>query len=103
MGEVIKRAGLVITLQRGDVLIKNARLVEFGLTDGASDLIGLRSIVVTPDMVGQKLAVFTALEVKTPAGRVEPEQRNFIEFVQRFGGIAGVVRSPDDALRLVGK
>lgn len=78
--------------------------VRYGLANpGGSDLIGLRAVVVTPAMVGQKLAVFTALEVKTPTGRIEPEQRNFISFVQSFGGIAGVVRSPDDALRLVSK
>lgn len=78
--------------------------VKFGLANpGGSDLIGLRSVVVTRDMVGQTLAVFTAMEVKTPEGRVEPEQRNFVEFVQRFGGIAGVVRSPEDGVKLVAK
>lgn len=88
----------------GVATFAGGQLVRYGLANpGGSDLIGLRSVVVTPEMIGQKLAIFTALEVKTPTGRVEPEQRNFVEFVQSFGGIAGVVRSPDDALRLVGK
>lgn len=89
---------------QGVATFAGGQRVKYGLANpGGSDLIGLRSIVVTPDMVGQMLAVFTALEVKTPAGRVEPEQQNFISFVQRFGGIAGVARSPEDALRMLGK
>ena len=87
---------------QGVATFAGGQRVRYGLANpGGSDLIGLRAVTVTPDMVGQKLAVFTALEVKTPAGRVEPEQRNFINFVRSFGGIADVVRSPEDAVRLV--
>jgi hypothetical protein len=94
MGKVVERTGSVIVLQGG-------RPVEFGLTDGASDLIGLTQVTVTPDMVGQTLAVFTAAEVKRPGETVPDHQRNFVSFVQKFGGIADVVRSPEDAVRLV--
>ena len=55
----------------------------------------------TPDMVGQRIAVFTSIEVKTPTGRVSPEQRQWLEAVQAAGGIAGVARSVEDALRIV--
>jgi hypothetical protein len=89
---------------QGVATFAGGQRVRYGLANpGGSDLIGLRSVVVTPEMVGQKLAIFTALEIKTPTGRMEPEQRNFIDFVQRSGGIADVVRSPEDALRLVGR
>lgn len=83
-----------------DVLLKNARPFETGLPPGFSDLFGLVAVEITPDMVGQKLAVFTALEVKDGA-RVSPLQRNFINAVNDNGGRAGVVRSVDDAERLV--
>jgi hypothetical protein len=41
------------------------------------------------------------LEVKSPKGTVRPEQVAFIEMVKSSGGIAGVVRSVDDAVALV--
>ncbi len=44
--------------------------VQFGLCVGSSDLIGFKSMTITPEMVGQKIAVFTALEVKTEKGKV---------------------------------
>jgi hypothetical protein len=47
-------------------------------------------------MVGKKIAIFTALEIKTQAGKISKEQTNFIETVNRFGGIASVLRSVDD-------
>ena len=72
------------------------RLVRYGLCPGSSDLIGLRTITITPDMVGQTLAVFTAIEVKD-RGRATPEQQAFIAMVQAAGGLAGIARSVDDA------
>jgi hypothetical protein len=72
------------------------RLVRYGLCPGSSDLIGLRTITITPDMVGQTVAVFTAIEVKD-RGRPTPEQLAFIAMVQQAGGLAGVARSTDDA------
>ena len=61
---------------------------------------GYRSITITPEMVGQQVAVFTSIEVKTPTGRIRPEQQAWLETVQAAGGIAGVARSVEDALRL---
>lgn len=78
------------------------RPVRFGVGErGGSDLIGLKRVVITPEMIGKTLAVFAAVEVKTETGRVRPEQAHFIDFVSSFGGIAGVVRSPEEAVRLV--
>ena len=80
---------------------RTGRLVTFGLAKGSADLIGWRTITVTADMVGQRLAVFTSIEVKTPTGRVRPDQTAWLSAVQSAGGIAGVVRSVPDALQLV--
>ncbi len=80
----------------------DGRFVRFGLCPGSSDLIGLTPVVVTPDMVGQVVAVFSAVEVKTPRGRVTDEQQKFLDFVQRSGGRAGVARSVEDALKIIG-
>ena len=76
---------------------RTGRPVQFGLARGSADLIGYRTITITPDMVGQQVAVFTSLEVKTPTGRIRPEQTNWLHTIKRAGGIAAVVRSVDDA------
>lgn len=76
---------------------RTGRPVQFGLARGSADLIGWRTITITPDMVGQRLAVFTSIEVKTPTGRVRPEQQAWLAAVTGAGGIAGVARSVTDA------
>ena len=80
---------------------RTGRLVTFGLARGSADLIGWRTITVTPAMVGARLAVFCSIEVKTPTGRVRPEQQAWLETVQQAGGVAGVARSIDDAVRIL--
>ena len=85
----------------GSLLDKNGRPVQFGLCKGSADLIGYRSITITPEMVGQQVAVFLSIEVKTPTGRIRPEQQAWMETVQAAGGIAGVARSVEDALRIM--
>jgi hypothetical protein len=75
--------------------------VRYGLQPGSSDLIGWRTVTITPEMVGQQVAVFTSIEVKTPTGRIRPEQQHWLDAVQAAGGIAGVARSVEDALRIV--
>lgn len=59
----------------------------YGLAPGATDLL----FIVAPR--GRWLA----LEVKTGAGRSTLAQTRFAEMVNRFGGIARVVRSRADA------
>lgn len=80
---------------------RTGRPVQFGLARGSADLIGWRTVVVTPDMVGQRLAVFTSIEVKTPTGRLTPAQHNWQAAVRSAGGIAGVARSVKDACEIV--
>lgn len=93
--------GKATRLPNGDVLIKGARHVTFGLCPGSSDLIGWRSVVVTPEMVGQKLAVFLALEGKQPGEKPTDEQAAFIAAVQRAGGLAGPFNSVDAAGKVI--
>ena len=83
------------------VLIHDARPFSTGLPAGFSDLFGLVPVVITPDMVGQTVAVFTALEVKTAKGKPTDKQAAFIKAVNDNGGRADVVRSPEDAVRVV--
>lgn len=86
----------------GALIIENARPLHSGLCVGSSDLIGWTSIEITDQMVGHKIAVFTALEIKTDTGKISKEQKNFIEMVHKFGGIASVLRSVDDLKNVFG-
>lgn len=85
------------SLKPGDVVIRGGRLLHAGLCQGSSDLIGYRSLVVGPEHVGQRLAVFAAVEVKSATGRVSSEQRAFLDHVCKAGGCSGIARSVADA------
>jgi hypothetical protein len=81
----------------GALVDEQGRFVRFGLCKGSSDLIGLRSLLVTPDLLGRRIAQFVALEVKAGRGVVSPEQRAFLRLVQQLGGVASVCRSIEQA------
>lgn len=81
-----------VNVKVGDVLIQNARYFDSGLCVGSSDLIGLQAVEITPEMVGTKIAVFLAVEVKTPTGTVKSHQLSFIEMVRKLGGRGLIVR-----------
>lgn len=86
MGKQIHRDGDQVTLA-------NARMMTFGLCTGSADLIGIH----------HGTGRFIAIEVKTPKGRATKEQLRFIEAVKAAGGIAGIARSPQDALDLIAR
>lgn len=67
---------------------------------GGSDFIGWESVTVTADMVGSKVAVFTAHEIKADVCKESnatiAAQELFIANVLAAGGRAGFVRRPID-------
>ena len=86
----LSEAGCLIWRNNVGVLKNAAGIpIKFGLCVGSSDLIGLYR------------GRFLAVEIKTPTGKATPEQLRFIEAVKRHGGIAGIARSPQDALDLL--
>jgi hypothetical protein len=85
----------------GALIDQQGRFVRFGLCKGSSDLIGLRSLEITPELVGQRLAQFVALEVKTAQGVLSPKQRAFLRVVQQLGGVAAACRSVEEAEQLL--
>lgn len=89
--------GVVFRNNVGLAVYPDGTRVRYGLAPGSSDLIGWRSVEITPEMVGQRVAVFVAVEVKTATGRATPQQLNFIAQVQQAGGIAAIVRSAEEA------
>jgi len=67
------------------------RYVRANTQRGMSDIMG-----VLRD--GRTLAI----EVKSRTGRMRPGQEEFLATIRRAGGVAGVCRSVDDAVRLLG-
>lgn len=87
----LSEAGCTVWRQNVGVLRnENGVPIRFGLCVGSSDLIG-----ITPE------GRFLAIETKTAKGRIRPEQQRFIDAVRAKGGIAGIARSPEDALDLL--
>lgn len=82
--------------QVGSYQLKDGRWLTSGLCVGSSDLIGFRSVTITPTHVGQKIAQFLAIECKSPTGRVRPEQIAFLAAIEKCGGIAILARSLAD-------
>jgi hypothetical protein len=80
------------------VVLRNARRVTFGLAPGSHDLVGWRSILITPAMVGQVIAQFVGGEIKTSTGRIDSLQHNFGNALAKAGGLSAVWRSPESAL-----
>lgn len=95
------------------------RLVRFGLGNisakhaekmRSADLVGITTIIITQEMVGQKIGVYTAGEVKPPDWKPnkkltphEQAQLNWLNWVKLRGGIAGFVNSVDSLRLLLGK
>lgn len=108
--EILKRVRLALS-EAGTVNFRNqvgalrdtyGQLVRFGLCNGSSDVIGWTSRVVTQEMVGKKVAIFTAIETKRSVGGVRSEdQKNFVGTVQAAGGIAGFASSESEAVQIV--
>ena len=87
----LSEAGCLIFRNNVGVLKNAAGIpIRFGLAVGSSDLIGIAP--------GGR---FLAVEIKTSKGRATPEQLRFIEAVRARGGIAGIARSPAEALALL--
>lgn len=81
----------------------SAERITFGLHPGSSDYIGWTRREIRPEDVGTLVAVFTAIEAKDGQGRLSPDQRRWIDTVNAAGGIAGVARSPEEAVKLVSR
>lgn len=87
------------------LIMKQPRSVPLGFGDisnksvtGTLDLQGYTMVVVTPEMVGQTVAVYTCVDAKrAKGGKKTTEQTETIARVQRHGGIAGFANSPKEA------
>jgi len=87
-----------VVVEKGDIVLRNARTVKSGLMVGSSDLVGWNSRTITEYDIGRSIAVFVACEVKDEDGGLTDEQINFLQVVKDSGGVAIVARSAEDAV-----
>lgn len=80
---------------------RTGRWVQFGLAKGSSDLIGFKTVKITPEMIGEEIAQFVSIEIKTERGKLTDIQKNWLHKVQSSGGIVGVARTVKDALNIL--
>lgn len=86
-----ERGHFVYRCNVGRFKMADGRWFDTGLPIGFSDLAGHRA--------GDARAFY--LEVKRLGGHVTPQQIMFLEAMKSRGALAGVVRSIDDALKVV--
>ena len=76
----------------------------------SSDEIGFTPVLITPEMVGKTIPVFTALEIKTDKFKIkdnyregsrEAAQLKFINIIKEAGGLAGFARNSGDVDQII--
>jgi hypothetical protein len=82
--------GVVLRLNVGTFQTQDGRIIASGLPPGCPDLL----------FIGNGYIAF--IEVKTLKGRVSPEQKRFIDRVRKLGHKAGIARSVEEALNIIG-
>ena len=88
-------------LRDGTRVLLHPKEVRVGF-DGQPDLGGWTSVTITPDMVGQVVAIAVQIEVKRPKkSKVSELQAAFIAFCRSVGVRAGVAKSVADAQKII--
>ncbi len=95
MMDMSEKGYLVWRNQVGLFKTLDGRTVNIGIK-GSSDLMAVKPTVITPEMVGQTLAVFVAVEVKTATGRQPEPQKKWQKAVEKLGVKYIIARSEDD-------
>jgi len=89
----------------GVAMRKDGTPVRYGLCNESyqvnsklksSDLIGIRPVVITQEMVGQTIGQFVSIEVKREGWKYkgsdrEVAQKRWLDLVKRLGGIGGFI------------
>lgn len=117
--EAAKSGCLLMRNNSGALQDATGRTVRYGLGNvsakyseniKSSDLVGITTITITPDMVGKQIGVFTAVEVKKEGWSIdkkldkrEQAQKNFIDWVRSRGGLAGFASSLDSLAEILRK
>ncbi len=79
------------------LLVETPRFTRYGLCVGSSDIIGIVQREYTEPGSTQIHGVFFALEVKRLGKNPTKEQQQFLDLVNRRGGVGACVRSEEEA------
>lgn len=82
---------VIFRVNSGKVRMSDGRFFDTGVPNGFSDLAGFR----------KKDGKMIFIEVKNAKGRVSDAQKKFLDTVSKYDVIAGVCRSPQEAIDLV--
>lgn len=97
---------------------RTGRLIRYGVGNTSarinavfksSDYIGITTIIVQPHHVGQRLGIFTALEMKKPGWHLTPgdkrgqAQANYLAACVAAGGIGEFITHPQQYVELLQK
>lgn len=93
-GEVLSHDGKLLVLKNPTKIM--------GAPAGTSDIIGCKTVFITPQMVGKNIGQFVAIEVKKQGENAKRHQENYLALMRSRGAITGVCRSPEDMVRLLG-
>jgi hypothetical protein len=88
-------AGTAVSRSADTITLIGYRPLHAGLCVGSSDLIGWTR--------RDGVAIFTAIECKSPRGRLTGAQVDFLHAVSQAGGIAAECRTVEDAVRAIGR
>lgn len=94
----------------GAAFSKTGSFIRFGLGNESalvnsqlksSDLIGIKPVVITQDMVGKTIGQFVSFEVKKPKWvysetHREKAQFNWIELINKYGGYAKFITAIEE-------
>lgn len=101
-GKVVKRPDGAAVVPFGRPIGLGLVLMNGDTAPGLGDLTGFTSVLITPDMVGKTLPIFTMIETKrSDGGRRTKDQINAIHQVQSCGGIAGFAESESMAHEII--
>lgn len=78
------------------VVLIRPQWVRYGLKVGSADRIGHKTMVIGPEHVGKKIAVFVSAEMKASDGQADPEQVDWMHNRIADGCIAFIARGPED-------
>lgn len=75
---------------------EDARYLRYGLAPDTPDAFGFQSLIITQEMVGQRIAQAIGYEFKTGDAVQTVGQKNFQKVLESMGGRYKVIRSVGD-------
>jgi len=81
--------GQIVLHDKQKIILQNHRPFH-GAPVGWPDLVGWETVEITQDMVGERITIFCAEEVKA-TGKLSEDQKNFRVLLENMGGIFKVI------------